>query len=443
MGFKKKSIKLLLHSLILSLILAGCAGNSGSNEGVTKKDTNDDSLKIHYLSSRQLSDGVLQTMMDIADQYKEINPNFEFEVESISDRQAYLQKVKILAASNELPDWFDADPEPFFEEIAKKGVVANIEDMYNELDVTDKFFKISLDYPRLADNSLYLMTFTANTEYFWYNKDLFQQANVSVPKTIDELLEVSKKLKEAGITPIAIHGKDTWPLLRYMAFIPFRLEGNDYLDKLRKGEISMEDEAGIKAAEFIQTLGQNYFNEGWANADFNTSLELFKNGEAAMYYMGTWQVKDMIDENMNLKENIGYFKMPSYTSTDVTGESDYFANSGIGTAILKDSMNDEMKNFLKFLFEKYADTSLYTYNTIPSIQPKVKEDELPQIYQDIIKDASEVDTYAKVWDVQLDPETNEVMGREITNLALGLLTPQEFAKRIDEALERNVPKYFD
>lgn len=438
-----KYLKVFICPLVLVLILVGCAEGSQNNESDTDLDSGQDSLTINYLSSRQLSDGSLKTIMDIAEQYKEeVNPNFEFEVESISDRQSYLQKVKILSASNELPDWFDADPEPFFEEIVNSGILTNIDELYKELDIVDDFFKVSLDYPKLDDGSLYLMTFTANTEYFWYNKDLFKQAGVDVPNTIDELLEVSEKLKESGITPISITGKDTWPLLRYLAFIPFREHGNDYLDKLRRGKTSMGEDAGLKAAEFIQTLGKNYFNEGWANADFNTSLELFLNEDAAMYYMGTWQVKDMVDENMELKDNIGYFKMPSYSSDDITSEADYFANSGIGTAILKDSMNDEMKKFLTFLFERYADTSLYTYNTIPSIQPEI-QDGLPQIYQDIIKDASEVNTYAKVWDVQLDPQTNEAIGREITNLALGMITPEEFAEIIDEELERNVPKYFE
>ncbi|WP_424766432.1 ABC transporter substrate-binding protein [Paenibacillus sp. sgz302251] len=447
----KRFYAILLSVVMLAVLISACGGNNGNSanapantEGNAQGEGSADGpkpLKIHYLTSKLLTDGAVQTIMDLAEQYKKINPGFELEVESISDRPAYLQKIKILASANELPDWFDADPEPFFEGIAKKDLVVNIGDVYDELGVTDKFFKVSIDYPRLDDGSLYLMTWNANAEYFWYNKDMFTKAGVTEPKTFDEFLAVAEKLKSQNITPISVHGKDFWPLLRYMAFIPFRMEGNDYLDKLRKGEAKMSDEPGIKTAEFLQTLGKNYFNEGWSNADYNTSLELFLSGKTAMYYIGTWQVKDMIDENMNLKENIGYFKMPTYSASDKTTPSDFFANSGIGTAITKDSYNDEMKNWLKFLFDNFADTALYKYHIIPSIQPEIKDD-LSQIYKDMLKDISEVQTYTKVWDVRLDPETNEVIGRETTNLALGVSTPEQFAKRIDDAIAQNAPKYF-
>lgn len=431
---------------MLTALLAGCGGNDKSSES-NRADSgsgnaSEKPLKIHYLTSKLISDGAVQAIMDIANQYKKENPGFEFEVESISDRPAYLQKIKILASANELPDWFDADPEPFFEGIVKKGLVVNIGDVYDKLGVTDKFFKVSINYPRLDDGSLYLMTWNANAEYFWYNKDLFNQAGITAaPTTFDELLKVCEQLKSKGITPISIHGKDFWPLLRYLGFIPFRTEGNDYLDKLRKAEAKMSDPVGIQSAEFIQTLGKNYFNEGWSNADYNTSLELFLSGKAAIYYSGTWQVKDMIDDKMNLKSNIGYFKMPKVGPSDKTSQSDFFAHSGIGTAIKKDSYNPEMEKFLAYLFSKFGDEAMYKYHTIPSIQPTIRDD-MTQIYKDMLKDISEVNTYAKVWDVRLDPETNEVIGRESTNLALGLSTPQEFAKRVDDALKQNAPKYF-
>jgi raffinose/stachyose/melibiose transport system substrate-binding protein len=441
----KKGFLIFLCLSMLVLLISACGGNkknqpSGSSS-LSVSGGESKAFTIHYLTSKLLTDGAVQTIMDIAEQYKNVNPNFKLEIESISDRPAYLQKIKILASANELPDWFDADPEPFFAEIAKKGLVEDIGNVYKEIGVLDKFYKVSIDYPRLDDGSLYLMTWNANAEYFWYNKQLFRQAGVTPPTTFDEFLKACETIKNKGITPVSVHGKDFWPLLRYMAFIPFRMEGNDFIDKLRKGEAKMADPAGIKAAEFIQKMGKNYFNEGWSNADYNTSLELFLSGKTAMYYIGTWQVKDMIDDKMNLKENIGYFKMPQNSSSDKTSKSDFFANSGIGTAINKDSYNTEMKNFLKFLFEHYADEALYKYHVIPSIKPTIKDD-LSQIYKDMLKDISEVKTYTKVWDVRLDPETNEVIGRESTNLALGLTTPEQFAKRMDDAIAKNAPKYF-
>lgn len=65
-------------------------------------------LNINWLSSRSASESAILAIQDIAKQYQEENPDldFNFEIENISDRTAYLQKLKILAASDELPEWF-------------------------------------------------------------------------------------------------------------------------------------------------------------------------------------------------------------------------------------------------------------------------------------------------------------------------------------------------
>ena len=75
---------------------------------------------INYISARGETDAALKTLKKLAEDYKKDHPDFEFNVESIADRETYLQKIKILASSNELPDWFDADPEAFFEGLCKK-----------------------------------------------------------------------------------------------------------------------------------------------------------------------------------------------------------------------------------------------------------------------------------------------------------------------------------
>ena len=361
---------------------------------------------------------------------------------SVADRGSFLQKVKILASSDELPDWFDADPESFFEGLVKKGFIANIQELYDELGVTDKFFKVSIDYPKFDDGSLYLVTWQGNVEYFYYNKDLFAKAGITeTPKTMDELLEVCKKLKDNGIIPISQSNSGAWNLLRYAAFVPFRMTGNDFINQARLGKTSFGSEVGIKAAEFVQAIAP-YYQQGWSNADDTTMVDLFKTGKTAMLYTGTWQNVDFVDENMELKKQFGYFPMPTYSEKDVTTASDYFANSGIGVAVLKESMTPEMKDYFKFLFDNYADISMYKYNALPSIKPTIKDD-LPELYKNFINDLDNVNTFAHCWDVRIDSASNEVLVRETVNLAMGAITPQEWAKRMDEAVKTNAPKFFD
>ena len=415
------------------LIAALTAAMASSIFGVTVNAA-DRELNINWLSSRSASEATILAIQDIAKQYQEENPDldFNFEIENISDHTAYLQKLKILAASDELPEWFDSDPDTWFADIVADGKAYSFEDLYKELGMYDQIFPISKEYARLSDGSLNLMTLQCNTEYFFYNKDLFEQAGITeAPKTFDELLADCKLLQDQEIIPIAM-GAD-WPILRYIAQVPFRLTGNEYIENAVSGEGSFGEEAGLKGAQFMQDIAQ-YFQEGWSSADYDTMNDLFASGQAAIMYNGTWALEqaDMIGEDGNIKDNIGYFTMPTYSDADVTTATDFFANSGIGTAIRTDAVDDEMKAWIKYLLEHFADASL-SYDQLPSVMPDEETmQSLPKVYQQIIEDVSNVKEYAKCWDVVIDSALVEPLEKETVILALGQETPEEWAANMDE-----------
>ena len=415
------------------LIAALTAAMASSIFGVTVNAA-DRELNINWLSSRSASEATILAIQDIAKQYQEENPDldFNFEIENISDHTAYLQKLKILAASDELPEWFDSDPDTWFADIVADGKAYSFEDLYKELGMYDQIFPISKEYARLSDGSLNLMTLQCNTEYFFYNKDLFEQAGITeAPKTFDELLADCKLLQDQEIIPIAM-GAD-WPILRYIAQVPFRLTGNEYIENAVSGEGSFGEEAGLKGAQFMQDIAQ-YFQEGWSSADYDTMNDLFASGQAAIMYNGTWALEqaDMIGEDGNIKDNIGYFTMPTYSDADVTTATDFFANSGIGTAIRTDAVDDEMKAWIKYLLEHFADASL-SYDQLPSVMPDEETmQSLPKVYQQIIEDVSNVKEYVKCWDVVIDSALVEPLEKETVILALGQETPEEWAANMDE-----------
>ena len=66
-------------------------------------------------------------------------------------------------------------------------------------------------------------------------KDKKEKAGITeTPQTLEDLLDVCKKLKDAGMTPISAGNYDM--IMRYPAFKAFRLEGNDFIDNARMGK---------------------------------------------------------------------------------------------------------------------------------------------------------------------------------------------------------------
>lgn len=391
---------------------------------------------VHYYVAASPEEGRVKAIQKLGEMYQEEHPEFHLEIEAVSDRTAYLQKLRILASSDELPDLFDSDADTFFQSLVESDQVCDIDALYDELGVTDKIYDNAKDYQRLSNGFLGLICWQANTEYFWYNKTCFEKAGITdAPKTWDEFFEDCQKLQDAGITPIAIGGRETWPTIRYLSFLPFRKVGNEFIEKARTGEASFGSQAGLDAADFLVTCAQ-YFQTGWSTADIATAVGLVTSGNAAMTYDGTWDVPNFVDENKELKEDIGYFTLPVYDENDATAPTDYWAHAGIGTAINKTSMNDNLKDFMKFVFENYADLSMFEFNSLPMMETSTT-DGMSEFYKELMDNYANVKTYGYCWDVRIDSASNEVLGRETTNLALGSTTPEEWASQLDEAVAQN------
>ena len=449
-NMKKKLVILLASLATCAALMTGCGGGeetvpaeqTQSESGGTADNGSgkEEPLVINYISARGETDAALKAVKKLAEDYKKEHPNFEFNVESVADRATYLQKIKILASSNELPDWFDADPEAFFEGLCRKDLIYSVDELYEELGISDRFFDIAIDYPRFSDGSNYLMTWQGNVEYFWYHTDMFEQAGITAaPKTLDELLEACQKLQDAGFTPIAAGNYDM--IMRYPAFKAFRLKGNDFIDNARMGKEKFSSDTGIRTAEYAQKIMQ-YYSEGWTNSDATAQMDLFLNNGAAILYTGTWDTPDLVDENGELKEGISTFKLPTDTEGTATGENDYYANCGIGTAVLKESMTPAMKDFIAYIWDNYADTAMYEFNMLPSMMPSNPE-QLPGLTQQILSDLEACGTFAQCWDVRLDPSTNEVYRKELASLGMMESTPEEFCENMDKAVAQYAADYFD
>lgn len=99
---------------------------------------------------------------------------------------------------------------------------AKTKDMVDAGQVMDISDKISDTVKKQMSSSLesvsyggkvYAVPVTVQPGGIWYSKDLFKQAGIdAVPTTFSELKTDVQKLRSAGIEPIALGGKDAWPV---------------------------------------------------------------------------------------------------------------------------------------------------------------------------------------------------------------------------------------
>jgi raffinose/stachyose/melibiose transport system substrate-binding protein len=139
------------------------------------------------------------------------------------------------------------------------------------------------------------------------------------------------------------------------------------------------------------------------------------------------------------KDDYAFFYMPTLPGA-INGRTDMVAHAGTGTAIRKDKYDDQLKNFVKFFLDTYPDTYFRDMNAFPAMTYDTSSVSFSKFDQQVMDDGNALTSFAYTWDVRLDTATNEVVNKEIVNLGMGVISPQEFARRIDASIAKNAVK---
>ncbi|KRF04120.1 hypothetical protein ASG89_22290 [Paenibacillus sp. Soil766] len=448
MKYYAKWSVLALSVVISTSLLSACSAKQSADTGkASPAATAGNAAKKTYkwFVGRGVDSAPAVTVKEIADEYSKTHPEFQLVLEGTGDRPSYLQKLHTLIASNEMPDMFDTDSDAYAAQLTKQGKLVDTKQMLQELDKYNDFRPIALQYQQFADGSMYTLPLEFGIEVFWYNIKMFKNLGITPPKTFDEFMKVADTIKSNKITPIAVDGKDKWPVLRYLAFKPFRMTGNDFIENVKQGKASFKDPAGMEAINFVHDLGsKGYFQQGFSTTDYTAARDLFLAGKTGIYYMGSWETMNFANDKISpeMKDNIGYFLMPTMDSAR-TASNDYFINSGIGLAFNKNTFDDNMKGFVKYLLDKYPEAYTKKGQFSPFKYSLAKMDGMPDIFYKIQDEISKSGTvFAVPWDTRLDPATNETLGNELNALGMGAIDPKDFAREMDDAIKENAPKYF-
>ena len=103
----------------------------------------------------------------------------------------------------------------------------------------------------------------------------------------------------------------------------------------------------------VNSADAGMFQIGYDSQDYGTTMNLFTNGQAAMYCMGSWDCSMALNEDIapEIRENIRAFTMP-VVEGGKGGANDIAAWNGGGYAVSADSkVRDEAVKFLNYMYQ--------------------------------------------------------------------------------------------
>jgi raffinose/stachyose/melibiose transport system substrate-binding protein len=271
---------------------------------------------------------------------------------------------------------------------------------------------IALSYFTFGD-SFYGIPMDTSGELIFYNKKIFSDNGLSVPKTFDDLMKISDALNVKGIIPMTVGGKDIWPVaIPYMMLIE-RLYGLDFYNEVIVGHDPKFDdplfaETGRRIYEMqkrgVFSPNINAISHSEASAEFTS-------GKAAMWPSGIWELGNLIDL---MGDNLGFFNFPDVPGGKGSAE-DWLINYGSGYSISTQSKNlAAAEAWLEFMFDPKRQADLMEKgHPTPSINLPVNTSKVnPVMYAILTATGAAKHAY-----IPFDNPLGTVMGNEF-NMAV-------------------------
>ncbi|WP_178020106.1 extracellular solute-binding protein [uncultured Paenibacillus sp.] len=356
----KKWMSISLSILMLSFLLAACGGgnnsaspatdNGGGNTNTAQGSGNSaDSGEPVTIKFMHFKSDFTDQINQIVEQFESRNPNIKVEVQPVKYDDYYtLLKTKL--AGGDIIDVFTLNAGFNTQLFADGGYL---------MDLTGQPFLSNFDENvvkgQATDGKNYVMPLNANPIAVFYNKKIFRDLGLEVPRTWDAMIAAAEKIKAAGKTPFALGWKDAWTLTmwdtRDMPSNSALIGQPDFFEKIETGEAKFADNPAVKTTMEHALKLYELGNKDQLGVDYNGAVDLFAKGDVGMMYMGTWPLPDIEKKNPELYNNdLGYFPYP-FSNDENANKLDFNADASLAIGS-KTKHKEAALKFLEFMSSK-------------------------------------------------------------------------------------------
>ena len=262
-----------------------------------------------------------------------------------------------------------------------------------------------------------------------YNKTLFEQYDIAVPKTWDEFLQVCQTLKDNGITPLYGPYKETWTfqILTTTAFGQLEaLKIPGTFDKLNSGELKWSEvpEFTDVLNRAVELVDKGYFSSTILSDDFAATPSKMTSGEYGMMF----GVNVFLNDWQNDEYEFGVFPISIVDDIEPC-----VAQSQVGGCLYipKDAKNkDAAKKYIEFVSRvENVDLAQSEISYIPTVEgaamPELTgiQEEFNETYVTTGKVVTEMNSYMTVDTTYLWELYQNMLGK--------IMTPEEVMEEWD------------
>jgi raffinose/stachyose/melibiose transport system substrate-binding protein len=437
--FKKTVFTALTVILIFSLALVGCAKKTdetaatttSTESAATKAPAKDEA------TAKPAGENVTLTVaMNIAAQagqeaytaiakdFEKENPNIKVDIQFPGDYESVL-KVKM--AANELPDIFDTHGWAI---IRYGKYLADLKDEAWASQMTDTIKNVVTD----KAGKVYVLPISEAKDGISYNVDVLAKYGIEVPKTFDELMAASEKIKtesKGEVTPIYYSGVDNWTVGEHFDLFASTLliaPKDNSASALLDGTFDWSKWTPL-ATKFKEMYDKGYMNKDVITAKYSDLPQLFATGKVAFFDGGPSFADDAYKVNKDVK--IGIMPVPSI----VAGDEPTFSGGERDTmGVWKDSKHQaEAKKLLAFYAKNENMVKIANVMKLPAGLKDVKATHEFAAFYDQFSSLRVLPYFDRVY---LPSGMWDVMCNSGIELIAGRITADKFSSNMKENVAR-------
>jgi raffinose/stachyose/melibiose transport system substrate-binding protein len=197
----------------------------------------------------------------------------------------------------------------------ERGALSDLADLPEAGRIRDDVLELAEWYPGYEGRTS-VIPFSVAAASVIYNKRIFEENDLEVPTTWDELLTVCETLKGAGVTPIYGTFPEIWTVTQgiFDYVVGGRIDVRDFFDRLNEigedvgpdSEVSFQRTLAEPVQQMLELLP--YFNEDASARSYGDGNTAMANGEAGMYLQGPWALVEI--EKAGTDIELGSFPLP-------------------------------------------------------------------------------------------------------------------------------------
>lgn len=429
---KSKVVALLLAGLMSASLVSCGSGGGGGNTS----DGNAEEQTTFTMWEIQTEENFRNIFADSVSRFEEANPGYKLE-DIVYANEDYKQKIAIALGSNTAPDIFVTWTGGGMQEYIDAGRITPLTEYMEKDNYKDYFMDAGVNMATVDGEIWAVPVENCSIAAIFYNKAMFEEHNITVPTTLEELESVCDTFLSEGISPFALPNKTKYFASMYYMYLVDRMAGPELFANAAAGEDNaFFDDTFTWAAEKMQDWAKKgYFSEGYNSLDGETGMHrtMFYNGEVAMILDGSWVVSSFVTENEEFIDNIGIFPFPTVEG----GKGD--PNSLVGTigdtfyCINSECKNPEMAfEAIKYLIDETAVQKRIDAGRLPPTKNATAGNPLNE---EILKLVSQAPSIQLWYDQYLPSEAAEVHKDSMQALVGLSITPEEYNQAMQDAVD--------